>query len=69
MLSNTTNGSGTDKKFSGPIKDLSKKIRIVFANGASSVDCLISVRDENEFWFESKSDRLWAAKQLEVEGV
>ena len=69
MLPNTTNGSGTDKKFSGPINDLIKKICIVFANNISFVARLISIRDENEFWFEGKSGQRWMVARRAITSI
>lgn len=70
MLPNTTdNNSGTDKNFSDPAKDLIGEICIVFANNTSFVARLISIRDENEFWFESKSGQRWMVARRAITSI
>ena len=69
MFPNTTNSSGTDKNVSGPTKDLIKKICIVFANNIFFVARLISIRDENEFWFEGKSGQRWMVARRAITSI
>ncbi len=69
MLSNKTNGSETDKILSDPAKDLIKEICIVFANNTSFVARLIAIRDEDEFWFESKSGQRWMVARRAITSI
>jgi hypothetical protein len=69
MLPNTTNSSGTDKNLSDPAKDLIKEICIVFANNTSFVARLIAIRDEDKFWFESKSGQCWMVARRAITSI
>ena len=69
MLPDTTENSGTDKMLSDPSKDLINEICIVFANNSSFVARLISIRDENEFWFESKSGQRWMVARRAITSI
>ena len=69
MLPDTTDNSGTDKNLLDPAKDLIKEICIVFANNTSFVARLILIRDENEFWFESKSGQRWMVARRAITSI
>jgi len=69
MLSNTTDNSGTDKNLSDPAKNLINEICIVFANNTSFAARLILIRDENEFWFESKSGQRWMVARRAITSI
>ena len=69
MLPNTPDNSGTDKNHSDPTKNLINEICIVFANNTSFVARLILIRDENEFWFESKSGQRWMVARRAITSI
>jgi hypothetical protein len=64
-----TNSSGTDKNLSDPANGLVNGICIVFANNTSSVARLISIREDNELWFKSKSGQRWMVARREITSI
>ncbi len=52
-----------------PIEALLREICIVFANGTSFCARLVSIRNENELWFQSKSGQTWMVKRQAVTGI
>jgi hypothetical protein len=69
MLPNTTDNSGTDKNLSDPAEDLINEICIVFANNTSFVARMILIRNEYEFWFESKSGQRWMVARRAITSI
>jgi hypothetical protein len=64
-----TNSSGTDKNLSDPANGLVKGICIVFANNTSSVARLISICEDNELWFKSKSGQRWMVARRAITSI
>jgi hypothetical protein len=71
-MSNTTEGSSGYENVSVDIdliKNLVKEICIVIANGTSYCARLISIRDEEELWFETKGGQKWMVARRAITSI
>ncbi len=70
MTDDTASSLGCNEKLEpDPIEALLGEICICFANGNSFCARMISIRDGEELWFESKSGQKWMVKREAVTGI